>query len=178
MRRRERSPSLRRLANAAASGLTAALSLGVVGALGLWAREPWIFPSLGPTILLQHSSPHKKSGSLWNTLGGHGVAMALGFGVVLLTGAASSPPVVSTGIVAPPRIEATVIAIVLSIFAQDALKADHAPGAATCLLITLGAFPPDWHSAWVLAVGIVLIAIMGHFSRNWHFKRRGLPPEP
>lgn len=28
---------------------TCVVALAVVGAIGVWAKEPWVFPSLGPT---------------------------------------------------------------------------------------------------------------------------------
>jgi len=66
--------------------------MGAIGALGLWAGQAWLFPSLGPTIFLQAVTPHEPSAQLWNTLAGHAVGVAAGFGALFLFGALSGYP--------------------------------------------------------------------------------------
>jgi len=171
-------PALRpaTVADAAAGALTAGVVLGVVGALGLWAHQPWLFPSLGPTIVLQHASPHHGAGSLWNTLVGHAIGAAAGFAAVWITGAVHMTPEMATGVLTAPRVWATALAIALTILGGSLARADHPPAAATTMLISLGAFKPNWDSAAVLAVGIVATAVLGSLARGWHRGRRTVRP--
>lgn len=48
------------------------------GVLGMWAHQPWLFPSLGPTIFLQTVTPNESAARPWNTVRGHGVGIAAG----------------------------------------------------------------------------------------------------
>jgi hypothetical protein len=143
----------------------------------LWAHEPWLFPSLGPTIVLQHASPHRGAGSLRNTLIGHAIGAAAGFFAVAITGAIHVPPEIGTGVLSAPRVAATALAIALTIFGQALAKADHPPAAATTMLISLGGFSATWHSVGILAIGVGITATLGHFARGWHRRRRDVESE-
>jgi hypothetical protein len=58
------------LYDALASGAT----MGVIGLLGQAVHEPWLFPSLGPTIFLQTVTPEDRPSKPWSVL----VGQALG----------------------------------------------------------------------------------------------------
>jgi hypothetical protein len=60
--------------------------MGVIGALGLVAHQPWFFPSLGPTIFLQAVTPGAPSARLRKTIGGHAVGVCAGFASLFLFG--------------------------------------------------------------------------------------------
>lgn len=62
----------------------AAMLTAVVGATGLWAGLPWLFPSLGPTIFLQVHKPDLASAQPWNVVAGHGADILGGVAGVLL----------------------------------------------------------------------------------------------
>jgi hypothetical protein len=63
-------------------GLYAAvLSLVVLaasGSVGLVVHLPWLFPSLGPTVMLFFESPKHRSSRPLNALVGHGIGLLAG----------------------------------------------------------------------------------------------------
>ena len=78
------SPLLDRLqarAGKLGAGLYAAVLAFVVlalcGAVGLAVKQPWLFPSLGPTAMLFFESPREKLGQPANPLIGHTVSIAI-----------------------------------------------------------------------------------------------------
>jgi hypothetical protein len=64
--------------------LLATVVMAIIGVLGLWAGEGWLFPSLGPTIVIQAVTPNLPAARLWNTLAGHAIGVAAGFGALFL----------------------------------------------------------------------------------------------
>jgi len=123
--------------------LLSALVMGVIGALGLWAGQAWLFPSLGPTIFLQAVTPHEPAARAWNTLAGHAIGVVAGFAAVFLFGAEHAPPALSTDVLSASRVAATAVAVGATVALQLAAKAQHPPAAATTMLITLGGLAPD-----------------------------------
>jgi hypothetical protein len=55
------------LFDALASGAT----MGLIGLLGATVSEPWLFPSLGPTIFMQTVTPEAEAAKPWSVLVGH-----------------------------------------------------------------------------------------------------------
>jgi hypothetical protein len=51
----------------------AAVVLGVCGVVGVVLHLPWLFPSLGPTVMLFFESPEQEASRPINALVGHGV---------------------------------------------------------------------------------------------------------
>ena len=74
----------RRIAGAAYATVLSIFVLGLAGAVGLLIKQPWLFPSLGPTVMLFFESPKQPSSRPLNTIVGHLVGIA----AVLLSTAA------------------------------------------------------------------------------------------
>lgn len=144
--------------------------MALTGALGLWFAEPWLFPSLGPTIFLQTISPDQAASRPWNLLVGHAAGVVAGFGCVLLTGAQHSPSVIGAGLLTPERIAATALAVTTTMALQAVLRAHHPPAAATTMLITLGGLLPSGRTLVALVVGVCVVCLLGEAARRW------LPP--
>lgn len=139
--------------------------IGLVGALGLFARQPWLFPSLGPTIFLLAASPDEPAARAWNTFVGHGVGVAAGFGALFLFGAQDAPAAIGAGGLSLARVAATAVAVGATVMVQALARAQHPPAAATTMLITLGAIPPGWEAALAIAAGVTLVAGLGFAAR-------------
>jgi hypothetical protein len=118
------------------------LVMAIIGALGWASGVPWLFPSLGPTIAIQSEAPEHPAARPWSVVVGHLIGAAVGFAAVRLTGVIHERPVN--------------VSHVLTL----------APAAATTLLIVVGALDADLHGAFVLAAGIVLVAILGEGVRR------------
>nr|WP_210530874.1 HPP family protein [Rubellimicrobium arenae] len=142
--------------------------MGIIGLLGHWAGQAWLFPSLGPTIFLQAVTPDQPSARLWNTLAGHAIGVAAGFGALYLLHAQSDPPALSSGVLTIGRVAATALAIGATVALQLTISAQHPPAAATTLLITLGGLKPDWATVGSIIIGVALVAALGEGARQLH----------
>jgi HPP family len=127
---------------------------GIVGGLGFAFQQPWLFPSLGPTIFIHTMSPHQKAARPWNTFVGHGIGVAAAFLALCLFGALNAPSAMIGGHVTLTRIAAGMLAVGLTIGGQIPARASHAPATATTLLIILGGFPAD-----LATIGVIVTAL-------------------
>lgn len=152
--------------------LSAALVIAIVAALAIATRQPWLFPSLGPTLFLQTVTPDQPAAKPWNTLAGHAIGVAAALLALLICGAMSDPAALTSGVLTVGRSAASALAIALTIAGQELLRAQHPPAAATTLLLTLGALQPDAVTAVALTAGIVLVGALGEVARRFHPDRK------
>jgi hypothetical protein len=136
--------------------------IAAIGSFGVVAGVPWLFPSLGPTLALQVSTPTQATARPGNILVGY---------AVYLSGAFAEPAVTSGGSLTTPRVMAAAIAVLLCLLGQSALKRPHPPAVATTLLIALGAFEPSLHGALILTCGIALVTVFGEMARRWRLRQ-------
>jgi hypothetical protein len=147
--------------------LLSGLVIAGIGGLGMWAEQPWLFPSLGPTIFLQAVTPNDPSARPWNTVVGHGIGVAAGFLALFVCGAHHAP-LPSESVIAGSRVAASALAVGLTVAGQLLIRAPHAPAAATTMLITLGGMPPSRRTLVAIVVGVGLIAALGEITRLRH----------
>jgi hypothetical protein len=67
------------------------ITIAVLALLALVTGNPFVFPSLGPTAYLLFFSPLGKTSSPRNTILGHAIGLACGYGAFVLTGAGALP---------------------------------------------------------------------------------------
>lgn len=148
--------------------LVAAALVALAGVTGFLAGMPWLFPSLGPTAYLQASAPNGRESRLYNAVAGHYVSAAAALFAVWITGAYSEPPmdIKVTG----ARIAAAVIGIALGVFFDYLIRAQHAPAAATNLLVTLGLFRSA-KDFLVFAAGVFIVSLAGEALRRCRLKQ-------
>lgn len=151
---------------------TAGLLMLIAGLLGLAFRQPWIFPSLGPTAFLQAEQPDQPTAKFYNTVVGHLVGLGAGLFAVAVLGAVSAPSVLSTGELTAVRVWASVLAVVLNLLLGLLFKASHPPAAATTLLVSLGGFKPTWHDVGTVVIGVLIVAIAGEAIRQIRVKSK------
>ncbi len=145
--------------------LSSAAVMALVGALSVWANEPWLAASLGPSVLTQVLVSNQKSATMYDTGLGQLIGLGVGFAGVYAVGAQAVPPLASGEHLTWIRVAAVVIAFVLLIPIQRLLKVKHPPAGSTALLVALGLEPPSWHTVWVMIVGIVMITVFGEGAR-------------
>jgi hypothetical protein len=138
----------------------------VVGALGTLARQPWLFPSLGPTAFLQAEYPAHRTARLYHVIAGHGIGLAAGLIAVWLVGARDSSSVLVIHHLTAVRTWAAVIAVALTIAGSLVLRASHPPAVSTSMLLALGSFRPTVHDALTIAVGVLVVASAGELLRR------------
>jgi CBS domain-containing membrane protein len=113
------------------------ITIGVLALLALLSRNPFVFPSLGPTAYLLFFSPLAKTCSPRNTIFGHAIGIICGYGAFVITGAGALPFGGHPGIFWP-----RILAAALSLSATGALMVlfgvSHPPAGATTLIISLG----------------------------------------
>ena len=147
-------------------GWTAFVITGIVGGLGFAFQQPWLFPSLGPTIFIHTMTPHQKAARPWNTFVGHGIGVAAAFVSLGLCGALHAPSAMIGNHVTLARIVASMLAVGLTIGGQIPVRASHAPATATTLLITLGGFPADLATIGVIVVGVGISTLLCDWGRR------------
>ena len=149
------------------AGWIALVITGIVGGLGLAFQQPWLFPSLGPTIFVHTVTPHHEAARPWNTFVGHAIGAAAAFLSLAVFGALHAPPAMTSGQVTFSRIAASALAVALTMGGQIPARALHAPSAATTLLITLGGFPADFATVAVFVIGIGLATFLCDWGRRF-----------
>ncbi len=155
-----------KLGTAFYAGWVALVITGIVGGLGFAFQQPWLFPSLGPTIFIHTVTPQQEAARPWNTFVGHAIGAGAAYLSLYLFGALHAPVAMAAGQVTLGRIAASALAVALTIGGQIPVRAGHAPAAATTLLITLGGFPADVATVVVLVVGISMASVLCDFGRR------------
>lgn len=143
----------------------------------LVAHSVLLFPSLGPTALMQVHAPDHRTARPYNIVVGHGVGLLSGFLFAWIFGLAHAPSVFEVHAVSPERAWAAVLAIGLAAILEVVLRAAHPPGAATTLLASLGSFKPTLAQTVQVAVGVLIVAIVGEVVRRARLREVGRSTE-
>jgi len=113
------------------------ITIAVLALLALVSRNPFVFPSLGPTAYLLFFSPLGKTSSPRNTIFGHAIGLVCGYAAFVVTGAGALPFGMHQDIFWP-----RIMAAALSLSATGAfmvlLEISHPPAGATTLIVSLG----------------------------------------
>ena len=149
----------------AAQTLSAVAVMVLIGALAVWAGEPWLGAALGSSVLLQTLEPDQKTATMWDTCVGQIIGLVAGFAGVYAVGADSVPAFTNGEPLVWARVAAVAVAFVLLVPIQQVLKAKHSPGGSMALLVTLGLEPPTWHALWVVIMGIIMVTVFGEGAR-------------
>lgn len=140
------------------SALVSALALAVAGLIGLALRSPWLFPSLGPTLMVIAETPRQPAAHPRTVLVGHLVGVAAGSLALAVTGLAGHPAVIVEGLTAP-RVLAATLSVALTAFVLQAVRCPHAPAGATTLIVSLGILHTPSQLVTILLSVVVVTAI-------------------
>lgn len=132
----------------------------LVGAIGVWMRQPWLFAGLAPTIYMVAANPGHETTSFRAIVVGHIVAIACAYLALMLLDGASSANFFATRVTPFPRIWASALALAMMAIVQPQFRAYHPPAAATALLVTIGAYRMTGKTPLALTGGVIVIAIM------------------
>ena len=146
--------------------LIAALITLVPGLFGLAVGRVLLFPSLGPTALMQVHIPEHASSRPYNVVVSHAIGLLAGFLAVYLFGLAHAPSVFALHALSLSRVLAAAVAILIGTSVEVAAKAQHPPAAATTLLAALGSFRPTVHDAAAVMAGVILVTLAGEFAKR------------
>jgi CBS domain-containing membrane protein len=113
------------------------VTIALLALVALVSRNPFVFPSLGPTAYLLFFSPLAKTSSPRNTVFGHAIGILCGYGAYVATGAGALPFGVHPAIFWP-RILAAALSLSLTGGLMVLFGVSHPPAGATTLIISLG----------------------------------------
>jgi CBS domain-containing membrane protein len=133
------------------------ITIALLALLALVSRNPFVFPSLGPTAYLLFFSPLAKASSPRNTIYGHAIGIICGYAAYVVTGAGAVPFGIHPGIFWP-----RILAAALSLSATGAfmvlLAVSHPPAGATTLIISLGIISKPRELAIIEVAVFLLVA--------------------
>jgi CBS domain-containing membrane protein len=139
------------------SFINGCISIGLMSALALITKSPFIFPSLGPTAFLFFYTPLAPSASPRNTLVGHTIGVLAGYFSLVVTGLTAAGPALAVG-VTWPRVIAAALSLGLTSGLMVLLRSPHPPAGATTLIISLGILTKPWQLL-LLLVAVVLLTL-------------------
>ena len=154
----------RRTGGAAYAAILATLTLAIAGAVGLLTQQPWLFPSLGPTVMLFFDSPRQDSSRPLNTIVGHVIGIAAGFACYTGFGLTGQPSAVVGGLTLAYAASGA-LAVGITTLALSLLRLPHPPAGASTLIVALG----------ILSTPIQLLTMVGAVlliaTAGWAFNR-------
>jgi hypothetical protein len=132
--------------------------LGIAECVGIATEQPWVFPSLGPSVMLFFESPRVPASTTKNTIVGHLVAIGAGALCLRLSGFYGDPPAVITGLTAA-RVVAAAASVAITAFVLRLVKCPHPPAGATTLIVSLGILQGG-KDLGVMAMAVFLVALL------------------
>ncbi len=151
----ERQPT--RLVMALFATINGFLSISIMSLAALVTKQPFVFPSLGPTAFLFFYSPLVPAASPRNTLLGHSIGAAVGWGCLLAFGLQNEGPSTAVG-VTWGRVLAAALSLGLTSGLMVLANAVHPPAGATTLIISLGVLR-EFEQVLVLMLAVVLLTV-------------------
>jgi hypothetical protein len=143
----------------------------LVGAIGTWMRQPWLFAGLAPTIFMVAANPGHETTSFRAIVVGHLLAIACAYLALMFLGATGVPSMLATRVVPFPRIWASAAALAMLAIVQPQFRSFHPPAAATALLVTMGAYRMTGRTPLALMGGVVVVAIAAELLQRLHPRR-------
>jgi CBS domain-containing membrane protein len=117
--------------------VSAFISIALITFVTYLTDAPFVFPALGPTILMVFSHPMSPGSSPRNIILGHLVGWLCGWGSLAMFGLLSNESILTTG-ANLPRVLAVGLSLALTSGILVLLNVEHPPAAATTLVISLG----------------------------------------
>ena len=133
------------------------LSIAIMSFAALVTQQPFVFPSLGPTAFLFFFSPLVPAASPRNTVYGHLIGAAVGWGCLLAFGLQGDGPSTAVG-VSWERVLAAGLSLGLTSGLMVLVNAPHPPAGATTLIISLGVLHEFEHLV-VLMIAVALLTL-------------------
>lgn len=132
------------------------IAIGLLALLAAFTHNPFVFPSLGPTAYLFFFSPLAPASTPRNTILGHGIALACGYGSYALAG-------LNTHGALPahlmwPRVLAAALSLSATGAAMVLADINHPPAGATTLIVALGIIAEPRYLVVIEAAVILLTA--------------------
>lgn len=136
-------------------------TIAILALLAFLTRNPFVFPSVGPTAYLLFFSPLVNASCPRNAILGHGIGLVCGYAALHLTGASAAGGIASAVGMHPgiywPRIMAAAISLSATGALMVLLRISHPPAGATTLIVSLGIISQPAHLVVVEAAVFLLV---------------------
>ena len=133
------------------------LTIALLALLAVFTDSPFVFPSLGPTAYLLFIAPESETSCPRNTILGHAIGLACGYGAFVITGASNLPFGAHPGVYWP-RILSAALSLAATGGLMVLLNASHPPAGATTLIVSLGIIAKPKELAIIEAAVFLLVA--------------------
>ena len=135
-----------------------AISIGIVSVIAALTKQPFLFPSLGPTAFLLFYDALGTQAAPRNVFCGHAIGVLAGYLALVIFGLTAARPDLND--ITAPRIGAVILCLVLTVSSMVWLGVPHSPAASTTLMVGLGLIrtPPQLA---ILMIGVVLMIVLG-----------------
>jgi CBS domain-containing membrane protein len=151
--------------------VSAFISIALITLAAYLTDAPFIFPALGPTILMIFSRPMSPASSPRNIVLGHLVGWFCGWGSLAVFGLLSNESVLTTG-VSLWRVLAVGLSLALTSGIMVLLNLEHPPAAATTLVISLGFMTS------LVELAVLMLAVLFVTAQASVMNRRAGVPYP
>lgn len=154
--------------------LVAVVTLGVAGAVGIALGQPWLFPSLGPTVMVLAETSTRPAAHPRNAVVGHVIGVVAGYLTLLVTGLTDAGPVLETGLDVA-RVLAALLSMVLTSVTLGLLGAPHPPAGATTLLVSLGLLTSGPALLSIVLSVLLVVAVATGMNALLGVRQTGVP---
>ena len=152
--------------------MCSAMLIELLGAIGMWMQQPWLFAAIAPTALMVAANSGHETTNFRAIVVGHLAAIACAYVALLMFNATSAEAMLAPRVVPFPRIWASAVALALLAIVMPRLRAYHPPAAATALLVTLGAYRMTGKTPLALMGGAVVMGLAAEALVRFR-RRRG-----
>ena len=135
--------------------INSAISIAILSAVAVVTKEPFVFPSLGPTAFLLFFAALKPTASPRNVFCGHLIGVIAGFVALLIFGLATVPADLED--ITWARLGAVAFALSVTLAVMVWLGVPHAPAGATTLIVALGLLHTPLQLLILMVAVVVLI---------------------
>ncbi|HEU0101344.1 MAG TPA: HPP family protein [Mycobacteriales bacterium] len=142
----------------ARAALLSAGVLALAGLVGLVLHQPWVFPGLGPTLLVLTGQPTDRAAAPRHVLVGHGVAVLAGSAALAVTGLRGVSAGLTTELTGR-RVLAAGLALGLTALVLHALDCPQPAAGATTLVVSLGLLTTPVELATILLSVVLVLAV-------------------
>jgi hypothetical protein len=138
--------------------VNSAISIAILAGIAAVTKQPFVFPSLGPTAFLLFYAALGAQSAPRNVFCGHLIGVLAGYLALAIFGLTTAPPNLSD--ITAPRIGAVTVCLCLTLSLMVWLNVPHAPAGATTLIVGLGLMRTPGQLT-VLMIAVVLMIAQG-----------------
>ncbi len=149
-----------------ASPLLLVLVIGLIAVASVPAQQSWLAPSIAAAAFTQVFNAAQPGARLYTIILGQVIGVVSGFAGTLLARAGDAPKFIGNHDITWQRVLAIVIAVAITATLQELFKARSPAGGTTAVVVAVGAETATLDGAIRLAVGIVMVAVLGEAARR------------